>query len=1850
MSVNKRTRIFWNNKSDNEMNYWLDKLSIGLMQIGLPFRKETQISINEFNSKVCEWRCHTELSNAILKLCKKSDLSMYTFFLTSLKSLLYKTISSELITIVSPLLRKPSIDTGDDILKNTKMILSSRINTHLTFKELLNETREDITSADKNRNLPMELIFEKAGYAQYDVMEAVFVYENLQDLSITKLWNYNFMMAVNKNDDEITIKFYYNHNLYEENYIHDFGKRFIQLIDSVLKTMDIPLSEIDIISEEEKQSLVKEMSIDSSNTYENVVELFEKMVNQFGDLAVLKEKNNILTYIDLNKRSNNLAHWLISHNASGQVVGLLIDNSFEMIIGILGILKAGASYIPISPEYPEMRVEGLLNDCNAHILITKNSVMKKFHYTKLSKMNGKDFDVYVTNIRKQILDLNNVQIPDRSLVNYGKYSPYIGQAMVKNSIAIQFSRGCMYNCAYCFKIWPNNYVIRTAENIFEEMKLYYDIGVKRFTFVDDLPNFNVKESSKLFQMIIDSGMKVHLHFPNGIRGDILSKEYIDLMVKAGTVTMDLALETSSPRLQKLIGKNLNIEKLKENVNYIIEKYPQVILELQILHGLPTETEEEALDSLELMKSIKWIHFPYIHILKIYPNTNMARIAIENGMTEEVIEQSDDLGYHELPKTLPFEHSFTKKYQASFVQEYFLNKERLLYVLPHQMKVLTEDELVQKYNSYLPIDIKCFEDLLKYVGIDRSELKGEFLPDDYGFVEDISTKMSEHFKKETADSDAKKILLLDLTQFFSKDSENMYDVIEPPLGLMYLLTSINRKFGEKVNGRIAKSRIDFDSYEELKELLDEFKPDVIGIRSMNYFKEFFHKTVSMIREWGFNKPILAGGPYATCSYSSLLADRNVDIALIGEGEITINELLEVIFNNNGVVPLEDTLKQIDGIAFVSEAASHDREDFRREIMIMDDMEHMLKTVSNENPTLPILDISRAYLIYTSGTTGMPKGVQISHGNLANQIQSLKKKLMFKNRMNYILLTNFTFDVSIMHIFLALTTGSRLSIISDKEKKNFEKLWDRLCEDEINIVNVVPTFMEAMIENYQKNNVHKIQHLFIGGETFSEKLLQRIYKTIDVKHIYNVYGPTETTINTSIHECDKEDMNKNIPIGTLLDGYQAYVLDRDLNLLPKGYIGQLYVGGKGLSEGYINDTELTNTKFISNPFQENGRLYVSGDLAKWNQKNELVFHGRVDHQVKLRGYRIELDEIRVALELIPEIMEAAVLVEDNSLLHGYVVTKTSIEEEDIKGSLKKRLPEYMIPSFICRVDRIPMTMNGKIDRKALLLIEKELLETRECEIDNKDPLILKVADMWCDILELDHIGVNDNFFDFGGHSLKAASFIARVKKEFKVELEFQKIFEHPTIKEIVEEIKLLDTKNYMELIPVDKQEYYEISSAQKRILIASKLDKAGTNYNMPMAFKVTGNFDGDKYEDVIKQLIKRHEGLRTSFGWKEDRYVQIIQEDVHVVIEKRTIKENEIAIVLRELIQKFDYSKAPLIRTAVLEINELEHILFIDMSHIIADGTSLGILAKEFTMLYDGQNLEEIVIQYKDFTTWQDKQLKSEKMTEHKEYWLNKLALPLPENLLPYDMEYSEDRDFKGDVYRLLINNEDKNRIDQNLYQNGLTLYMYLVAVYSIELSLYSNKEDIVVGTPVAGRLVEGLNHTLGTFVNMIPMRNKIEIKKEIKEVLMDVRKTALEAYEHQDYPFDEIVTDLKLWQTTNKNPLFNSVIELMNIDMADLKMQGLHLEQIEIRNEVSKFDLTLHVMELNDSIEVVFEYSTDVFTRGTIEAMALDFKKIIQLINSNLDITVNQLREEMNKSTHINNELHNDLIDVLDYNF
>jgi amino acid adenylation domain-containing protein len=1441
-----------------EKEYWLAKLSAVPLKTVFPYDDAVNTtSKNQRRTAKKRFKLIGRQFSRLVKLSNNSDVRLYIILAASLVLLLKKYTFSEKkdILIGSPIY-KQKIETQ---FINTIVTLRNRVVGEMTFRKLLLQVQETIIEAMENYSypitlLPVELNIPFSRENDFPLFDVALLLENIQSRNYIRDININVIFSFFRTADSIDGIIEYNSFLYRRDTIENLIRHYEQLLEVILNDPEVRLDEVEIMLEEEKINLLYDFNHMKTRFpgKKTIQQLFEEQVELAPGAAALEFAGKWLSYCKLNEKANKLARLLREKGiGKGSIVAIMLDRSLEMVITILAILKAGGSYLPVEPGQPESRILSLLEDSKTSLLITNSTGLGNKSFMALQGGQPRDAAVYKTAPRPQITDIEALPRANRSLVDYERYNRYIGQAAVKNSITLQATRGCPFNCAYCHKIWPKKHVFRSARDIFEEVLVYYKMGVRKFSFVDDIFNLNRENSNKFFRLIIDNGLNLHLFFCNGVRADLLTEEDIDLMIKAGAVNFAFALETASPRIQKLIGKNMNLEKFRKNIEYICKKYPEIILELFTMHGFPTETEEDALKTLDFMKSIKWVHFPYVFILKIYPNTDMETLAIENGISQEAIARSMAYAYHELPETLPFSSSFTLKYQGDFFNEYFLSKERLMSVLPYQMRLFTEDELVQKYNGYLPADINSFSSLLKFFDIPLDELEVTCcLAEDSFYIPNFNEKLRSHFPGQEPLEDALKVLILDLTLFFSHERSDRFDsVIEPPLGPIYILTYLQQQYGNKVSGKIAKSGIDFEDYSQLKRLLEEFEPDVIGIRSLTYHKNLFHSTVSTICQWGIDVPVITGGPYATSSYKSILHDTNVDLVVLGEGEITFSEIIGKIIENNGSLPDHEVLKEIKGIAFMPQ--NNKQTDFRaREIVMLETLENQLNEKSGSNLEQINHPSDLAYVIYTSGSSGIPRGVLIQHKNVVQLLLNDKPLFDFTNRDTWTMFHSYAFDFSVWEMYGALLYGGRLVIVPHNTALDPEKFSLLLENQMVTVLNQTPSAFYSLM-SWQLKDPCKTLHLryvIFGGEALNPGKLKMWKEKYPAHKLINMYGITETTVHVTYKEIDIEDIQSGISmIGKPIPTLCTFVMDQNMKLVPINVPGELCVAGAGVGRGYLNDPMLTNQRFVRNPYKQGECLYRSGDLVRLIRTGEMEYLGRIDSQVKIRGFRIELGEIQNTLLKHEHIMEAVVVVnkavnKNNSFningskdpekfLCAYIAAKQKLDSNELKTFLSYHLPGYMIPVYFIRVEKMPLTPNGKVDKKKLL----NLFTRQSSNVYNAPTSHIEksIANIWQEELAIEKVDIYDNFFDIGGNSINIVRIHNKIMDIFAISLPVLKMFEYPTISSLAQYLnrELNSSKSMTNLNNVDKplpgkdEQYVSFNKNKHMISRRKQLIKTG-----------------------------------------------------------------------------------------------------------------------------------------------------------------------------------------------------------------------------------------------------------------------------------------------------------------------------------------------------------------------------------------------------------------------------------------
>ncbi|TPG68250.1 amino acid adenylation domain-containing protein [Brevibacillus laterosporus] len=872
---------------------------------------------------------------------------------------------------------------------------------------------------------------------------------------------------------------------------------------------------------------------------------------------------------------------------------------------------------------------------------------------------------------------------------------------------------------------------------------------------------------------------------------------------------------------------------------------------------------------------------------------------------------------------------------------------------------------------------------------------------------------------------------------------------------------------------------------------------------------------------------------------------------------------------------------------------------------------------------------AYIIYTSGSTGKPKGAMVEHIGLNNHIHMMKKQLQLSEDSRIAQTASHCFDISIWQFFTSITLGGTTIIYDNQMTMEPNLCIEQIVQDRINIFQVVPSVLSVMLDHVEetKLSLDCFRYVSVTGEAIKRSLAARWFKLFPHIPLANAYGPSEASDDVTIHILDELPQSDIVPIGKPLHNFKIYIVDEKMNLCPIGIKGEICVSGLGVGRGYLQDSERTAKAFMEDPFADHKgvRLYKTGDMGRWLPDGTLEFFGRKDYQVKIRGFRIELEEIENQINNHPNILETVVMdIEDargNKSLCAYVVLKQDVPINHLKSHLANTLPDYMIPAFFVKMERLPLTSNGKVDRKALPKPDRNGVESKY--VAPRTIIEEKIIAIWESVLDTSGLGIEDHFFENGGHSLKATTVISRINKELQVDISLREIFIRPIIKDLAQLVERSAKKDYPTIQPVQKQETYQLSSAQKRMFIVNLRDPDSTAYNIPNMFIIEGKLNKKRLHQALQKLVQRHEILRTSFGWEKGEPVQYVHDNLNIEMNERTSTHEQLHDFVHSLIGPFDLSKAPLLRVSVVTVEEEYHVLVLDMHHIIMDGSSIAILLDEFVQFYQGMQIPEQRIQYKDFSAWQNKLLMSEVMQRQEKYWLSQFTGQLPVLALPTDYPRPSVKSFEGDYVQFFASKELTLGLRNLASSTGTTLYMVLLAAYHVMLSKYARQQDIIIGTPIAGRHHADLENVVGMFVNTLAIRLQSESQQTFGDFLLVVKEHVLQAFDNQDYQFDTLVEQLDAAHDESRNPLFDTMFILQNIEDPYITdgndaTDKLSISRFEFKYRISKFDLSVITIEAEDELLFQFEYANKLFTDSTIHILGESFLNLLTIIVNGTD--------------------------------
>ena len=900
---------------------------------------------------------------------------------------------------------------------------------------------------------------------------------------------------------------------------------------------------------------------------------------------------------------------------------------------------------------------------------------------------------------------------------------------------------------------------------------------------------------------------------------------------------------------------------------------------------------------------------------------------------------------------------------------------------------------------------------------------------------------------------------------------------------------------------------------------------------------------------------------------------------------------------------------------------------------------------------------AYIIYTSGSTGKPKGVLLHHRGLINTIRAQQQDFQISSESRGLQFASYSFDAAVSEVFSSLLSGAAFYIIEKETILSKSALTAFLNDNRISFVTFPPSLLAILTDE----DFPFLKTVISVGEACSLNLAK---KWMDRCRFFNGYGPTEATIGCVWGQIKilPEDTN-TAPIGRPITNDQIYIVDSFMHLQPVGVPGELCIASPGLAYGYLHRKDLTSERFIANPFapSKGSRIYRSGDLARWLEDGSIEFIGRIDFQVKIRGNRIELGEIESAILEDDYVKEAAVVAigEDpqTKRLAAYLIPASpSFDLENLRGRLAEHLPEYMQPAAFTILESFPLTHNGKVNRRALPQPDFEQHD-QPVKVSASTPVQELLLSLWQDVLGIENISINDNFFHLGGHSLLATQLVSRIRDAFDVEVPLRKLFEQPTIAflaQLIGELKQTD-RGYS--IPVleatERPDAVPLSFAQQRLWFLDQLQPGGVFYNIPAAFRIEGDLNVQALEKSLQTIAQRHEILRTTFADEHGKPVQVIHDADGLPFSHQdfsAMPEAEQEERIKEAIKAgtrhvFNLASGPLWIAALYTLNDRRHIFTITLHHTIADGWSMGVFISEMAELYQAFCLDKpsplpaLDVQYADYAIWQQKWLQGDILEKQLDFWQRTLGKNPPVLELPYDHPRPAVQTFNGAALSRPLPTELARRIRSESASMGVTPYMFMLAAFQTLLYRYSRQDEIIVGSPIANRNYSGTEKLIGFFINNLILKSDFSDTPDFENLLFDVRDRMLDAYAHQDVPFEQIVDALVTQRDTSHSPIFQVMFVYQNLPKTALDVSDIRLEALENESTTAKFDLSVTISPA-ERMALEFEYNTDLFERATIENMMQHYENLLSVVLDDMEIPVDEIdylgaREKETILTHWN---------------
>ncbi|WP_291584153.1 non-ribosomal peptide synthetase [Clostridium sp. UBA6640] len=1878
MGIKKKESMIIASEHAKEEEFWNEKLKdIKGLQNFIYDCDEVNTQDNILKQK--KYYLTDEIFNKFIVMSNGSDYKLHMILVSIISILIKRCTGNDDVTIATPIYKQ---EVKADFI-NTIVILRNKIQDSMAFKDVVFHVRKNIIEANQNVNYPIDIILDKFKNNHCKLDDILVLLENIHEKEYVDGIESNLKFTFNHNISNIELDLQYNECVYNKKTIERIFEMFLTMCEHIISNTNLLVKDIEIIPQKDKNKLLYEFNkkIDF-NICKSIHEFVEehaksipkKVAFQYGDLEI--------TYAELNKRANQMARTLPKDKISkDKTVAILLNRSHLMVESILAIWKLGGAYIPLNKENPTQKLLSILNNSNTKVLVTTSDFINEELETNYK---GKIIKLDLCEVDMGSKDDANLNI--KTNLNDLAYIIYTSGSTGDPKGAMIEHAGMMnhiYNKINDLKINEEDIIAQNASQSFDISVWQFFTGIvvggKAVIYPNDvilnLESFlvNIIKDNISILEVVPSYLSVLIDYLNINKVDLLNLKYI--LVTGEELKSNLVKEwfNKYPNI-KMVNCYGPTEASDDITHYIMDKWPK---KKNISIGKPlANTFVHILD-----KNMKLCN------VGVKGEICVSGIVVGRGYLND-LERTEKVFCEDLfsldGETRLYKTGDIGKWNEDGTIEFFGREDYQVKIRGFRIELKEIENVLQKYS-----------DIKDVVVMDRVDDNGNKYLCAYYIAEETieSSLLTEHLSEYLVNymipayfvrmdkfpvSANGKIDRKVLPNPINENNEMKSVLIED------IIKNSNIKTTNKLNSTLQESLIEdghFISSEEKSKILEEFNSNIVDYKHYKTISQLFEDAVEKYR---YKIAITDNGTQIT--YDELNSKANQLAVILREKGVKPEVIVTIILPRsiNAIISMIAILKAGGAYHVIDTDCPQERIDYflknsESDIVITSDEIKEKFTFNKENVQLINIndDIfcgqcknidcinspnDLAYVMYTSGTTGEPKGAMNEHRNLINSIYGwIKEYGLNEIEVNTLCTVNFSFDVSVADISRTLVTGGNLIICPKTALGDFEVLCRIIEDSKVTVMESTPSIILPFMKYVKEQDIslNTLKVVVVGSDLCNKNDFQNLNDNFDNKiKLINSYGVTECGVDATFYKVDSGTIieSQTLPIGKPLPNTKLYILNNKMEVQPIGVMGELFISGESVGRGYINKESLTKTKFVHDPFshKEDQKMYKTGDIARWLPDGNIEFFGRLDYQIKINGLRIEVQEIEATLNEHNKVDNAVVVLKSNDnngkFLCAYITTNTNVTEAELQKYLSAKLPRYMIPRYFIKLDKLPLTPNRKINRS--LLIGHEL-EQEKVLVAARNNLEEEIVYIWQKVLSVKNISMTDDFFSYGGDSIRAIKVISLINKKFNIRLEIVDLFENSTIEKLAKKIETTESYEKVNKLKAIQSQFeniknnilmkdnsmnnvediYPMSDVEKGMVYYSLMNKVeaektghAVNHNQLVVVLDISEFDSIIFEKALDLMVKKHENLRTSFNVEDyKKPMKIISTSINKDFKYENIlniNEQEQQKYIQNLLNEdrkkpFDTKKAPLWRIRVFSISEDKCAFWISFNQSIFDGWSLSIFIPELFETYSNLNInnkytfKEINASYKDAVM---EQILEEGKEDNIKFWINELKgyKKLDFSLLSRTCEVKN----KVNQYIEIIDKNKLKKLKNIAKKYGTTVKNICFTAYVCMIKWMFDEDDIVVANLSHNRAtVEDSEFVLGCFINMVPVRTKISDEVRLLEMLNIVDNKFLELKKHDKVSLLGILKIIGEKSNT-ENPIadtmfnftnFHNLSQMNNIKDVSISTEfNSKLKLNTIGRPTTSFDFNVDVTTEECSIMVL----SSVFNEDTIKKYIGYFIKTI----------------------------------------